>query len=124
MSVGLIRVESQPLAPCSLYLLAQTDQWPCQNPKEPNADLICMLLANLSKSPSITRLVTLARTTIPALSPSKLAVTQLLELFNKGAEGGYNPEARFDYLAWFFGDLAKVPLPSPLASFSPLPTPH
>ena len=72
-----------------------------------------MLLANLSKSPSITRLVTLTRTTVPALSPSKLAITQLLELFNKGAEGGYNTEARFDYLAWFFGDLAKVQLPSP-----------
>ncbi|KAF6235096.1 hypothetical protein HO173_006723 [Letharia columbiana] len=79
------------------------------NSKEPNADPISMLLANLSKSPSITRLVTLTRTTVPALSPSKLAVTQLLELFNKGAEGGYNPEARFDYLAWFFGDLAKDP---------------
>lgn len=67
-----------------------------------------MLLANLSKSPSITRLVRLNRTTVPALSPSKLAITQLLELFNKGAEGGYNTEASFDYLAWFFGDLAKV----------------
>ena len=79
-----------------------------QNPKEPNADSICMLLANLSKHPSITRLVTLTRTIVPALSPSKLAVTQLLELFNKGAGGGYNKEANFDYLAWFFGDLAKV----------------
>ena len=67
-----------------------------------------MLLANLSKSPSITRLVTLTRTTVPALSPSKLAIAQLLELFNKGAEGGYNTQARFDYLVWFFGDLAKV----------------
>ncbi|KAM0805992.1 hypothetical protein BDR22DRAFT_906741 [Usnea florida] len=79
------------------------------NPKEPNADAISMLLANLSKSPSITRIVTLNRTTVPALSPSKLAVTQLLELFNKGAEGRYNTEARFDYLAWLFGDLAKDP---------------
>ena len=68
-----------------------------------------MLLANLAKSPSITRLVTLTRTTVPALSPSKLAITQLLELFNKGAERGYNAEATFDYLAYFFGDLAKVP---------------
>ena len=67
-----------------------------------------MLLANLAKSPSITRLVTLTRTTVPALSPSKLAITQLLELFNKGAERGYNAEASFDYLAYFFGDLAKV----------------
>ena len=67
-----------------------------------------MLLANLSKSPSITRIVALTRTNVPALSPSELAITQLLELFNKGAEGGYNTKARFDYLAWLFGDLAKV----------------
>lgn len=78
-----------------------------------------MLLANLSKSPSITRLVTLTRTTVPALSPSKLAITQLLELFNKGADGRYNTEANFDYLAWFFGDLAKVNLTIPfLSTFS------
>ena len=67
-----------------------------------------MLLANLSKSSTITRLVTLTRTTVPALSPSKSAIAQLLELFNKGAEGGYNTQANYDYLAWFFGDLAKV----------------
>ncbi|CAD6565203.1 MAG: hypothetical protein ASARMPRED_006509 [Alectoria sarmentosa] len=79
------------------------------NSNEPNADPISMLLANLSKSPSIIRLVTLTRTVVPALSPSELAITQLLELFNKGADGGYNTEARFDYLAWFFGDLAKDP---------------
>lgn len=80
-----------------------------------------MLLANLAKSPSITRLVTLSRTTVPALSPSKLAITQLLELFNKGAERGYNAEATFDYLAYFFGDLAKVPsiLSFPASLFPP-----
>lgn len=77
-----------------------------------------MLLANLSKSPSITRLVQLTRTTVPALSPSKLAITQLLELFNKGAERGYNGEATFDYLAWFFGDLAKVFATPPSFSLS------
>lgn len=76
-----------------------------------------MLLANLSKSPSIARLVTLTRTTVPALSQSKLAITQLLQLFNKGADGGYNAEARFDYLAWFFGDLAKVRLNSSLRPY-------
>lgn len=101
--------------PDVLALLAEDDAFletllvRVTNPKEPNADPISMLLANLSKSPSITRLVRLNRTTVPALSPSKLAITQLLELFNKGAEGGYNTEASFDYLAWFFGDLAKDP---------------
>ena len=89
-------------------ILDSPDRDPFQNPKEPNADAISMLLANLSKSPSITRIVTLTRTTVPALSSSKLAVTQLLELFNKGAERGYNAKASFDYLAWLFGDLAKV----------------
>ena len=90
------------------YANNHTDLSRIQNSNEPNADPISMLLANLSKSPSIIRLVTLTRTVVPALSPSKLAITQLLELFNKGADGGYNTEARFDYLAWFFGDLAKV----------------
>ena len=80
-----------------------------------------MLLANLSEPPSITRLITLTRTTVPSLSPSKLAISQLLGLYYKGAGGGYNTEARFDYLAWLFGDLAKVLLTPtyPTLSLSP-----
>ena len=67
-----------------------------------------MLLANLSKSPSIARLITTKRPIVPDLSPSPLAITQLLELYNRGANGGYNKSAHFDYLAYVFADLAKV----------------
>lgn len=108
MSVALFLLLCPHLSTLHPYANYHTDPSRVQNSKEPNADPISMLLANLSKSSSIIRLVSLTRTVVPALSPSKLAITQLLELFNKGADGGYNTEARFDYLAWFFGDLAKV----------------
>ena len=71
-----------------------------------------MLLANLSKSPSLARLLTLKRASIPALSPSPLAIDQLMDLFNLGANGKYNPTATFDYLAYVFADLVKVFLPT------------
>lgn len=71
-----------------------------------------MLLANLSKSPSLARLLTLRRASIPALSPSPLAFDQLIDLFNIGANVKYNPAATFDYLAYVFADLAKVFLPA------------
>lgn len=67
-----------------------------------------MLLANLSKSSSLARLLTLKRALIPALSPSPLALDQLIDLFNLGANGKYNAAANFDYLAYVFADLAKV----------------
>ena len=67
-----------------------------------------MLLANIAKSPSIERLIPLKRSKIPDLSPSQLAITQLIELFNRGANGSYNKHATYDYLAYLFADLAKV----------------
>lgn len=79
------------------------------NPKNTTADDYSMLLANLSKSPSLARLVTLRRASIPALSPSPLVFDQLIDLFNIGANGKYNPAATFDYLAYVFADLAKYP---------------
>jgi hypothetical protein len=79
-----------------------------KNPKEPNADSLCMLLANLSKSDSLSRLLGFKRAPVPALSPSPLALDQLTHLFNRGANRGYNPNADYDYLAYLFADLAKV----------------
>lgn len=67
-----------------------------------------MLLANLSKSDSLSRLLTLKRSPISNLSRSTLALDQLIELFNRGTNKGYNPAAKFDYLAYVFADLAKV----------------
>ncbi|KAI4187525.1 MAG: hypothetical protein L6R41_002771, partial [Letrouitia leprolyta] len=65
------------------------------NPKEPNANLLSMLLANLAKSDSLSRLLTLSRPAIPSLKASENALDQLLALFNAGVHGKYNPNATF-----------------------------
>ncbi|KAL8716708.1 MAG: hypothetical protein Q9225_005992, partial [Loekoesia sp. 1 TL-2023] len=77
------------------------------NPKEPNANLLSMLLANLAKSDSLSRLLTLKRPAIPSLSSATNALDQLLDLFNAGVHGKYNPNATFEYLPYVFADLAK-----------------
>ena len=68
-----------------------------------------MLLANLAKYDSMSRIFALERSAVsPNLSTSKFAMDQLLDLFAKGADAGYNKHADFDYLAYFFADMAKV----------------
>lgn len=79
-----------------------------QDPKEPNADDLAMLLANMAKSKSISRVQTLHRKAVPALTSSEIALDQLVELFNKGANGGYNAAANYDYLGYVFADMIKV----------------
>ncbi|KAF2210683.1 hypothetical protein CERZMDRAFT_44946 [Cercospora zeae-maydis SCOH1-5] len=77
--------------------------------KDTNANEHCMLLANLAKSDSITKLLTLKRS-IPKeknLSTSPLAIDQLLDCFVKGASGSYNPKADYDYLCYVFADISK-----------------
>ncbi|KAK5169396.1 Protein hgh1 [Saxophila tyrrhenica] len=75
--------------------------------KEPHADLQCMLLANLSKSPSIPKLLSLQRPVPTPLSTSPFAIDQLLDCFVKGSGGSYNKDANHDYLSYLFADLAK-----------------
>lgn len=65
-----------------------------------------MLLANLSKSSSLERLLDLRRAKVTALSSSFSALGQLIDLFNLGSK--YNSSATFDYLAYVFADLSKV----------------
>ncbi|KAL9626772.1 MAG: hypothetical protein Q9204_007050 [Flavoplaca sp. TL-2023a] len=80
------------------------------NPKEPNATLFSMLLSNLAKSDSFARLLDLKRPTVPTLSATATnAFDQLLDLFNKGVGGSYNPKSNFEYLPYLFADLAKFP---------------
>ena len=67
-----------------------------------------MLLSNMAKSDSFERLFTLERDAPLGLSKSKTAINQLMDCFVKGAEGAYNSEADFDYLAYLFADLSKV----------------
>ncbi|KAK5132685.1 hypothetical protein LTR08_008729 [Meristemomyces frigidus] len=75
--------------------------------KEPNANELCMLLANLAKSPEITKLLTMKREVPKSLSKSPFAIDQLLDCFVKGAAGSYNANADYDYLSYLFADLAK-----------------
>ena len=78
-----------------------------QNPAEPNANLMAMLLANLAKWDDLRRILALKRPAPKALDSGSLAIDQLLDLFVKGADGTYNKNADFDYLAYLFADIAK-----------------
>ncbi|KAF2745187.1 DNA-binding protein-like protein HGH1 [Sporormia fimetaria CBS 119925] len=77
------------------------------NQKEPNANELAMLLANMAKDDSMQRILELKRDVPKALSTSPRAIDQLLDCFVKGAGGAYNKDADFDYLSYFFADLAK-----------------
>ncbi|KAJ4339140.1 Protein hgh1 [Ascochyta clinopodiicola] len=77
------------------------------NKKEPNANEIAMLLANMAKDDALQRVLELKRDVPKELSTSKWAMDQLMDCFVKGAEGAYNKNADFDYLSYFFADLAK-----------------
>ncbi|KAF1841908.1 DUF383-domain-containing protein [Cucurbitaria berberidis CBS 394.84] len=79
------------------------------NPKEQNANEIAMLLANMAKDDSLQRVLELKRDIPKELSKSTWAMDQLMDCFVKGAEGAYNKHADFDYLSYFFADLAKFP---------------
>ncbi len=82
-----------------------------QDAKEPNADSIAMLFANLAKSDSIKRLFTFTLTAAKELSTSKQALDQLMDCFVRGAEKKWNSNADYDYLAYLFADLSKVSHP-------------
>lgn len=66
-----------------------------------------MLLANLAKSDSIDRVITLKRAIPKGVSTSSLALDQLMDCFVTGAEAKLNPNADYDYLAYFIADLSR-----------------
>ena len=67
-----------------------------------------MLLANIAKSDTITRLLKQKRKDVPKhLSTSSNAMDQIMDCFVKGAERRYNKHADYDYLSYFFADMAK-----------------
>lgn len=68
-----------------------------------------MLLANLAKSDSLKHIITLERPVTKDLAPpnSPRVLSQLLDIFVRGAGGSYNKDADFDYLSYLFADLAK-----------------
>ena len=68
-----------------------------------------MLLANMAKSDATKRILTIQRKygAVSGLSSSAMAMDQLMDCFVKGPEGSYNKDANFDYLSYFFADIAK-----------------
>ncbi|KAL3704235.1 Protein hgh1 [Talaromyces marneffei ATCC 18224] len=78
------------------------------NKNEPNADDIAMLLANLAKADSFSRIISLTRKKADDVSTSTNALDQLLDCFVKGADGALNKAANYDYLAYVFADLSKT----------------
>ena len=80
-----------------------------QDPAEKNANLLSMLLANLSKWDGLKSIATRKQTPAENLGSDDLVLNQLVDLFVKGMDGTYNKHADFDYLAYLFADLAKHP---------------
>ncbi|ERF76676.1 hypothetical protein EPUS_02215 [Endocarpon pusillum Z07020] len=77
--------------------------------KESFSNELCMLLANLAKSPSLDRLITLARSIPlgnPPVSSSTNAVDQLMDCFVK--EITNKPAKDYDYLSYVFADLSRL----------------
>jgi len=79
----------------------------CQSPKEPNANLLAMLLANLAKWDSLKTIIQRKQPPPETLGSDELVLNQLMDLFVKGADGSFNKDADYDYLAYMFADLAK-----------------
>ncbi|KAI2635936.1 hypothetical protein GGS21DRAFT_513834 [Xylaria nigripes] len=74
-------------------------------PTEPNANLLSMLLANLSKSDSLKAILQRKQTPPEELKSDDMVINQLLDLFVK--ESAYNKHANFDHLSYLFADLTK-----------------
>ena len=66
-----------------------------------------MLLANFTKDDHLKILLTLTRDVPKELASTDIAISQLLDLFVKGADGTYNKAANYDYLSYVFADIAK-----------------
>ncbi|RYP45688.1 hypothetical protein DL768_007987 [Monosporascus sp. mg162] len=66
-----------------------------------------MLLANLGKWDALKTIINKKQQTPDGLGSDELVLNQLLDLFVKGAGGGYNKHADFDHLSYLFADLSK-----------------
>ncbi len=82
---------------------------PLQDPAESNANLLAMLLANMAKWDGLKSIAARRQDPPSALQSDGLVLNQLLDLFVKGADGSYNKDADFDYLAYVLADLSKHP---------------
>jgi hypothetical protein len=71
------------------------------------ADLVCMLLSNLAKSPRIDRLFGLQVLAVTGMR-EKGVLGQLMEVFVLGEDKKWNGHATFDFLANVWGDITRV----------------
>ena len=78
-----------------------------QNPEQPNANLLAMLLANLAKWDGFKAVLQRKQKAPSELGSDDTVLNQLMDLFVKGQDGAYNKKAEFDYLAYVFADLSK-----------------
>ncbi|KAH3662184.1 hypothetical protein OGAPHI_005432 [Ogataea philodendri] len=80
--------------------------------KNTNADLMCILLANLAKSDEIVQIfdlqVDLSKTDTQIFK-SNQSMDCLMDLFVKGADRKLNRYATYDYLSYFFSDISRLP---------------
>jgi hypothetical protein len=72
-----------------------------------HADLVCMLLSNLAKSPRIDVLLGLQISEVEGLRETTV-LGQLMEVFVLGENKKWNENATFDFLANVWGDLTRV----------------
>ncbi|OLL26115.1 Protein HGH1 [Neolecta irregularis DAH-3] len=70
-------------------------------------DLICMILANLSKAEKIELILEITWENIPSMSSSNRVIDQLMDCYVKGHDKSLNPFATFDFLGNLFGDLTR-----------------
>jgi Domain of unknown function (DUF383) len=72
-----------------------------------HADLACMLLSNLSKSPQIKVLLEIKVPEREGLA-EKTVLGQLMEIFVLGENKRWNENATFDFLGNVWGDMSRV----------------
>lgn len=80
------------------------------NPHNTNADLMCILLSNLAKNDSITKVLGMVidrDENQKKIFKSDKAIDCLMDCFVKGADRSLNKFANYDYLAYFFADLSR-----------------
>ncbi|ROW02242.1 hypothetical protein VSDG_02485 [Cytospora chrysosperma] len=79
------------------------------NPSEFNANFFAMLLANLAKWDGLKNILNRKQKAPESLGSDDQVLNQLVDIFVKGADGSFNKNADYDYLAYLFADLAKHP---------------
>ncbi|KAF9978443.1 hypothetical protein BGZ73_002339 [Actinomortierella ambigua] len=74
------------------------------------ADLGCMLLSNMSKRESIAdKIIDMTLKPVDGITTWTTALGQLADVFNKGADKGYNKECNYDFLSGVFATIAMLP---------------